>query len=105
MFCADRQGISMTGRTLAIGCAAGFGGDRTDAAGPVVDTLIARGGPGVLVFEVLAERTLALAQLERRANPERGYAPLLEPMLRPVLGRCLEHGLPIVSNFGAANPQ
>ena len=24
---------------LAIGCAAGFGGDRTDAAGPVVDTL------------------------------------------------------------------
>ena len=60
----------MIGGTLAIGCAAGFGGDRTDAAGPVVDTLIARGGPGVLVFEVLAERTLALAQLERRANPK-----------------------------------
>lgn len=27
---------------LLIGCAAGFSGDRTDAAGPVVDTLIAR---------------------------------------------------------------
>ena len=90
---------------LAIGCAAGFGGDRTDAAGPVVDTLIARGGPGVLIFEVLAERTLALAQLERRADPDRGYAPLMEPMLRPVLGRCLDHGIPIVSNFGAANPR
>jgi Acyclic terpene utilisation family protein AtuA len=94
----------MNAGTLAIGCAAGFGGDRTDAAGPVVDTLIARGGSGVLVFEVLAERTLALAQLERRANPERGYAPLLEPMVRPVLRRCVEHGIPIVSNFGAANP-
>jgi Acyclic terpene utilisation family protein AtuA len=94
----------MASETLAIGCAAGFGGDRTDAAGPIVDTLIARGGAGVLVFEMLAERTLALAQLERRENPERGYAPLLEPMVRPILRRCLEHGIPIVSNFGAANP-
>ncbi len=95
----------MAAGSLAIGCAAGFGGDRTDAAGPVVDTLIARGGPGVLIFEVLAERTLALAQLDRRANPDRGYAPLMEPMLRPVLRKCLDHGIPIVSNFGAANPR
>src|ERR1043166_10181095 len=95
----------MTAGPLAIGCAAGFGGDRTDGAGPVVDTLVARGGPGVLVFEVLAERTLALAQLDRRANPDRGYAPLAEPMVRPVLRRCLDHGIPIVSNFGAANPR
>lgn len=91
--------------TLAIGCAAGFGGDRTDAAAPIVETLIAGGGAGVLIFEMLAERTLALAQLERRKNSELGYAPLLEPMARPVLRRCIEHGIPIVSNFGAANPQ
>lgn len=90
---------------LAIGCAAGFGGDRTDAAAPIVETLIARGGAGVLIFEMLAERTLALAQLDRRTNPEGGYAPLLEPMVRPVLRRCLEHRIPIVSNFGAANPR
>ena len=95
----------MTREPLAIGCAAGFGGDRTDAAGPVVDTLIARCGPGVLIFEVLAERTLALAQLDRRANPDGGYAPLMEPMLRPVLRKCLDHGIPIVSNLGAANPR
>jgi hypothetical protein len=95
----------MTRDALAIGCAAGFAGDRTDAAGPVMDTLVARGGPGVLIFEVLAERTLALAQLELRQNPERGYAPLLEPMLRPVLWRCVDHGIPVVSNFGAANPR
>jgi hypothetical protein len=95
----------MTRDTLAIGCAAGFGGDRIDAAGPVADTLIARGGPGVLIFEMLAERTLALAQLARRQNPQRGYSSLLEPMVRPILRRCLEHGIPIVSNFGAANPR
>jgi hypothetical protein len=74
----------MAAEPLAIGSAAGFGGDRTDAARPVVETLVARGGPGVLIFEMLAERTLAMAQLERRANPDRGYAPLLEPMVRPV---------------------
>jgi hypothetical protein len=91
--------------TLAIGCAAGFGGDRTDAAEPVVETLIARGDAGVLIFEMLAERTLALAQLERRRNPDKGYAPLLEPMVRPVLRRCLENQIPIISNFGAANPR
>jgi Acyclic terpene utilisation family protein AtuA len=90
---------------LAIGCAAGFGGDRADAAGPVVDTLISRGGPAVLIFEMLAERTLALAQLARRENPEGGFAPLMEPAVRPILCRCLEHGIPIVSNFGAANPR
>jgi hypothetical protein len=95
----------MARNTLAIGCAAGFGGDRTDAGEPIVNTLIAGGGPAVLIFEVLAERTLALAQLERQANPDRGYAPLLEPMVRPVVRRCVEHGISIVSNFGAANPR
>ncbi len=95
---------------LLIGCAAGFSGDRVDAAGAVVDTLIARcaaqpGQRAFLMFETLAERTLALAQLRRRADPETGYEPLLDDMLRPVLARCLRHGIRIVSNFGAANPQ
>lgn len=91
-------------QSLKVGCAAGFSGDRTDAAGPVVDTLIRLGGPSVLIFETLAERTLALAQLARRRNPDAGYEPLLDDMLRPVLGACLAHGIRIVSNFGAANP-
>ncbi|MDM0043792.1 acyclic terpene utilization AtuA family protein [Variovorax dokdonensis] len=96
---------------LLVGCAAGFSGDRTDAAGAVVDTLIARlregpaGQQAFLIFETLAERTLALAQLRRRADPNAGYEPLLDDMLRPVLARCLAHGIRIVSNFGAANPQ
>src|SRR5688572_6245931 len=89
---------------LRIGCAAGFSGDRTDAAGPVVDALVRAGGPAVLIFETLAERTLALAQLARRSDPEGGYEPLLDELVAPVLARCLAHGIRIVSNFGAANP-
>jgi len=89
---------------LLVGCAAGFSGDRTDAARPVVDTLIRLGGPAVLIFETLAERTLALAQLARQRDPEAGFEPLLDEMLRPVLADCLAHGIPIVGNFGAANP-
>ena len=90
--------------SLYIGCAAGFSGDRIDAAGPVVDTLVRLGGTGVLIFETLAERTLALAQLARRDDPEAGYEPLLDDLVRPVLARCLAHRIRIVSNFGAANP-
>ncbi|ABM42005.1 protein of unknown function DUF1446 [Acidovorax sp. JS42] len=89
---------------LLIGCAAGFSGDRLDAAAPVVQALVDSGRPGVLIFETLAERTLALAQLARRANPDAGYEPLLDELLRPVLAQCLQHGVRIVSNFGAANP-
>ena len=91
-------------QTLRIGCAAGFSGDRTDAAAPVVRALIDSGQPAVLIFETLAERTLALAQLTRRSQPEAGYEPLLDELLRPVLADCLAHGVRIVSNFGAANP-
>ena len=89
---------------LRIGCAAGFSGDRTDAAAPVVQALIASGQPAVLIFETLAERTLALAQLARRTQPDAGYEPLLVDLLQPVLADCLAHGVRIVSNFGAANP-
>lgn len=89
---------------LLVACGAGFSGDRTDAAAPLVETLAARGGPACLVFETLAERTLALAQLARRHDPQGGCEPLLDRILAPVLGRCLAHGIRIVGNFGAANP-
>lgn len=90
---------------LLIGNGAGFSGDRLDAAEPVVRTLIARGGPAAMTFETLAERTLALGVLAREANPGAGYEPALVMLLRPVLGLCLSAGIPIVGNFGAANPR
>ena len=94
----------MPGQTVFIGCGAGFAGDRTDAAGPVAETLAGCNGPRFLMFETLAERTLALAQLERRADASRGYNPALERFIGPILERCLAEQIRIVGNFGAANP-
>jgi hypothetical protein len=90
--------------TFRMGNCAGFSGDRVDAPGPVVDTLVAAGGPAAVFFEVLGERTVALAQLERRRDPQRGYEPMLERLLAPILGKCVRAGIPILGNFGAANP-
>src|SRR6188472_2295398 len=87
-----------------IGSAAGFAGDRSDAGIPVVDALAAHSGPRFLMYETLAERTLALCQLERRKDPVRGYSAALDRLLTPVLKQCLMAGIKIVGNFGAANP-
>ena len=91
--------------TFRVGNGAGFSGDRVDAALPVVRSLVASGGPAALFFEVLGERTVALAQLARQADPRAGFEPMLDRLLTPVLGLCLDHGIPIIGNFGGANPQ
>jgi Acyclic terpene utilisation family protein AtuA len=87
-----------------VACAAGFSGDRLGVAKPLVHELIRLKGPSCLIFESLAERTLALAQLERRQNDQFGYEPLLAEMVSPILHECIRNGIPIVGNFGAANP-
>ena len=87
-----------------IGSAAGFAGDRSDAGIPVVGALAAHSGPRFLMYETLAERTLALCQLERRKDPARGYSTALDRLLTPVLKQCLAAGIRVVGNFGAANP-
>ena len=87
-------------KRVRVGVGAGFSGDRLDAALPLVE----RGEIGYLVFECLAERTIALAQRDRLRDPARGYHPFLVERLRPVLPACKERGVKIVSNMGAANP-
>lgn len=88
---------------VRIGCGAGFAGDRADASEAVITELSRRTGPRFLMFETLAERTLALCQLERRQHPARGYSPALERMLPRALGPCLASGIRIVGNFGGAH--
>ncbi len=92
------------GKTVYIGSGAGFAGDRYDAGAPVVETLARRDGPRYLIFEVMGERTLAIAQRIRRDDPERGYSPYLDHYLSGVLKSCREHGVKIVANLGNANP-
>lgn len=88
-----------------IGSGAGFSGDRVDAGLPVVQAIAAAGEGGAIIFETIGERTLALGQLARRQDPERGYEPLLANYLGPILQPCADNGIVIVGNFGCANPR
>jgi len=90
--------------TVYIGSGAGFAGDRLDAGVAVVETLKDRDGPRYLIFEVMGERTLAIAQRIKMRKPELGYSPYLEPYLRNVLAAAKQHGVTIVANLGNANP-
>jgi hypothetical protein len=87
-------------RTIRIGCGAGFSGDRIE---PAVD-LAERGSLDYLVFECLAERTIALAQKAKLQNAGLGYDPFLVERMTAVLPACIANGVKIVSNMGAANP-
>ncbi|MBE3637283.1 acyclic terpene utilization AtuA family protein [Mangrovicoccus algicola] len=86
---------------LRIGSGAGYSGDRIE---PAVE-LAEKGGISYLVFECLAERTIAIAQEARLADPQAGYDPLLEARMRAVLPACRQNGIRIISNMGAANPE
>lgn len=83
--------------------AAGFGGDRFDASGPLIDHLKTCDGPRYLIFETLAERTLAIAQNQMLRGEGPGYSEFLTRYLEPVLKPCKEAGIKIVTNMGAAN--
>jgi hypothetical protein len=88
-------------RTVRIGSGAGYAGDRIE---PAVE-LAERGSLDYLVFECLAERTIALAQLERSRRADLGYDPLLGERMEAVLPACRRNGVRIVTNAGAANPR
>ena len=87
-------------KALRLGCGAGYAGDRIE---PAVD-LAHRGRLDYLVFECLAERTIALAQQSKLRDPEKGFDPLLEARMRSVLMPCAIQGTKIITNMGAANP-
>ena len=86
--------------TLRIGAGAGYAGDRI----PPARELAEKGQLDYLVFECLAERTIALAQLERSKDPAAGYDAMLQARMRAVLPACIRQGTRIISNMGAANP-
>jgi len=88
-------------KRVRIGAGAGFAGDRI---GPAID--LARDARlDYLVFECLAERTIALAQLSKRQGRTAGFDPLLRARMEAVLPYCSENGTRIVTNMGGANPQ
>jgi Acyclic terpene utilisation family protein AtuA len=87
-------------KPFRIGSGAGYSGDRIDPA----QDLAERGELDALVFECLAERTVALAQLRRSRDSAQGYDPLLAERMRAVLTACVKQGITVITNMGAANP-
>ncbi|RIV34263.1 DUF1446 domain-containing protein [Flagellimonas lutimaris] len=87
-------------KTIRIGSGAGYSGDRIE---PAAD-LIKEGDLDYIVFECLAERTIALAQLQKMQDPTLGYDPLLEDRMKACLPLCVSNSVKLISNMGAANP-
>jgi hypothetical protein len=87
--------------TIRIGAGSSFADDRIE---PAVERA-EHGELDWLVFECLAERTVARENQTRRKDPDRGYTPRLLDRLGAVLPACLRGDVRIVSNMGAAHPQ
>jgi len=93
-------------KILRIGSGAGYSGDRIE---PAIE-LAEHGQLDYLVFECLAERTIALAQQARLVDPEVGFDPLLSERMRrvlPFVGKGVDgtrRRLRVITNMGAANP-
>ena len=85
---------------VRVGSGAGTSDDRLVPALELAE----RGDIDYLVFECLAERTVSRENLSRSKHPDQGYSPSLHARLRMVLPTCIEKGIRIVSNMGAANP-
>ncbi|HEY3696381.1 acyclic terpene utilization AtuA family protein [Phenylobacterium sp.] len=86
---------------IRIGAGAGYSGDRIE---PAVE-LVEKARLDYLVFECLAERTIAMSQAARRNDPDAGYDPHLYDRMRAVLPAAARNGVRIVTNMGAANPR
>lgn len=87
-------------KTIRIGAGAGYAADRWEPALELIET----SRLDYLCFECLAERTIAMGQMERRRDPQRGYNPFLEDRWRALLAPAKARGVRIVTNMGAANP-
>ena len=87
-------------KTVRIGAGASYAGDRVEPA----TELAAHGRLDYLVYETLAERTIALANLSRMQDPTRGYNEMLEDRLRAALPHCRRYGTRVITSMGAANP-
>lgn len=88
-------------KTIRIGSGAGYAGDRLE---PALE-LIEKGKIGYISFECLAERTIAIAQMAKLKDRNKGYNDLLQYRMERALPLAWEKKVRMITNMGAANPE
>lgn len=88
-------------KKIRIGSGAGYGGDRLE---PAIQ-LMGKGNLDYIGFECLAERTIAIAQEQKRIDPSKGYNGLLEYRMEQVIPLAYKNKTKVITNMGAANPE
>ena len=81
---------------------AGFENDRRDLGVMAAEALALFPGPRYLIFECLAERTLAR---QVQAQDVGAQIALARSFIAPCWDLCQQHGIRIVSNFGGIAPE
>lgn len=87
---------------LHVSVGAGFENDRRDLGGKAARALAQFDGPKYLIFECLAERTLAK---QVQAADLDGQIALALSYILPCRDLCAEHHIRIISNFGGIDPR
>ncbi|MFY0309010.1 acyclic terpene utilization AtuA family protein [Leisingera sp. D0M16] len=89
-------------QVLRIGGAAGFWGEASLAT----PQLLAAGGMDFLVYDYLAEITMAVLARARAKDPQAGYATdFVTAAMAPNLTEIARQGVRVISNAGGVNPE
>lgn len=92
----------MTTKTINIGGAAGAWGDSSLSTAQ----LLATKNLDYIVYEALAEVTMAILTRAKMKNPDAGYAiDFINPVLKNHLAEIRQQGIRVITNAGGMNPQ